>query len=386
MSFINSISRALYTPLDQFDDTSRVSSRVLETLEPYLLLVSPRPFDARSRYGNAVAGASASSNYFATSRTNQGFFFNTALLVVIIAAAIWHFAPTVLTSVIEGVKSTSVVDFSHLFLLATVHLLTGAFVTLWFTDFFYVAEDVTTTNSVFQYLFAPQINFTFYTTLNLSSVVLLFLLLGGGEEEDDEDFLLNEEADLDLVEDVVAPLFVANLGKDIAENGALYVKVCAVFGFVLFSNVRGRLPYTKTATASLVLTFWVALSVFASLVTVRIRKHGINYFFSLFRPAGCPLPLIFLLVPIEFISYSFRLVSLSVRLFANRRAGHTLRKVLISFSYVFFRVGEGYILAAFVPALIVFVLIFLERAVAGIQAYIFTILTTIYRKDIYVAH
>jgi F-type H+-transporting ATPase subunit a len=63
-----------------------------------------------------------------------------------------------------------------------------------------------------------------------------------------------------------------------------------------------------------------------------IRKHGVSYFFSLFMPSGCPLPLIFVLVPIEFISYSFRLVSLSVRLFANMMAGHTLLKVIVGFS------------------------------------------------------
>lgn len=63
-----------------------------------------------------------------------------------------------------------------------------------------------------------------------------------------------------------------------------------------------------------------------------LRKHGINYLFNLFLPAGTPLPLIFLLIPIEFISYSFRLVSLSVRLFANMMAGHTLLKVIVGFS------------------------------------------------------
>jgi F-type H+-transporting ATPase subunit a len=63
-----------------------------------------------------------------------------------------------------------------------------------------------------------------------------------------------------------------------------------------------------------------------------LRKHGVSYFFSLFMPLGCPFPLIFVLVPIEFISYSFRLVSLSVRLFANMMAGHTLLKVIVGFS------------------------------------------------------
>ena len=68
------------------------------------------------------------------------------------------------------------------------------------------------------------------------------------------------------------------------------------------------------------------------------------------------------------------------------RAGHTLRKVLIGFSYVRFTLGDGYAVAAFLPALVVFVLIFLEIAVACIQAYIFTILTCIYLKDLYVSH
>jgi len=117
-----------------------------------------------------------------------------------------------------------------------------------------------------------------------------------------------------------------------------------------------------------------------------VRKHGINYFFSLFIPSGCPFPLLLLLIPIEFLSYSFRRVSLSVRLFANIRAGHTLIKVLIGFSYVRFTLGDGRAIAAFLPALVVFILVFLEIGVAAIQAYIFTILTCLYLKDLYVAH
>jgi len=60
--------------------------------------------------------------------------------------------------------------------------------------------------------------------------------------------------------------------------------------------------------------------------------HGIHYFFALFMPSGSPLALAFLLIPIEFISYVFRVVSLSVRLFANMFAGHTLLKVIVGFS------------------------------------------------------
>lgn len=159
-----------------------------------------------------------------------------------------------------------------------------------------------------------------------------------------------------------------------------------MFAFVVANNLRGRIPYADTATASLGLTLWTALAVFGSLITLRIRRHGVSYLFRLFRPSGTPFPLLFLLIPIEAISYSFRLVSLAVRLFANRRAGHTLRKVLIGFGYTFLTLGDLYALAAVLPGLVVFVLVFLERAVAVIQAYIFLTLRRIYRKDLYVAH
>ncbi len=87
------------------------------------------------------------------------------------------------------------------------------------------------------------------------TLILGFFFIGGNESEDEEDFLLSDEGDLDVVEEIVAPLFVANLGKDIAENGSLYLKVCAIFSFVLISNLRGMIPYGDTATSSLILTF-----------------------------------------------------------------------------------------------------------------------------------
>ena len=117
-----------------------------------------------------------------------------------------------------------------------------------------------------------------------------------------------------------------------------------------------------------------------------IRKHGVEYFFSLFMPAGCPLPLLFLLIPIEFISYSFRLVSLSVRLFANMMAGHTLLKVIVGFSFTMILLGDSMVLVNLFPVALLFILTFLEVGVAVVQAYIFAILSCIYLKDIFVSH
>jgi ATP synthase subunit 6 len=274
--------------------------------------------------------------------------------------------------------------FSGWFFLATVFILTGGFFTVWFADFAYPTTSLRW-HTVLP-TFAPQIDVSFSIDETRISLLLAFFLLGGGEDDEDEDFILSEQGDLEGAEDVVAPRFFSNLGTTRAENSGLYLKRCAIFSFILANNLRGRLPYADTATASLGLTFWVARASFGSLLAVRIQKHGFAYLLSLFRPSGTPFPLLFLLVPIEALSFSFRLVSLAVRLFANRRAGHTLRKVLIGFAYAFLTLGDLYALASFLPSLVVFVLTFLERGVAAVQAYIFTTLRRRYRKDIYVAH
>lgn len=365
-----------YTPLDQFDSVRWISQRVVETLEPYGLFISEIEFDASQLYTNSY-GSSSSSLSFVNLLQEKS-----SLLILVLAFVIGQL------SGIFSSKFRFTEGYTYLFFLAAMNVFTGFFVMLWFTDFFFIQEELNEAGvrESFNHIFAPQIEFSFSIDEIRITLLLGFFLIGGGESEDDADYLLVDQADLDIVEDVVAPLFVANLGKDFAENGALYIKVCAIFSFVLISNLLGIIPYGDTATSSIILTFWTSFSVFIALVTLRIQKHGVNYFFSLFMPSGCPLPLIFLLVPIEFLSYSFRLVSLAVRLFANMMAGHTLIKVLIGFSFVRFTLGDGYAVAAFLPALVVFVLIFLERAVAAIQSYIFTILTCIYLKDLYTTH
>jgi hypothetical protein len=103
-------------------------------------------------------------------------------------------------------------------------------------------------------MFLPQINLAFVFDENFITFLAGFFLLGGAEEEEDENFILEEE-ESDLVEDVVAPLFIANLGKDVEENGALFLKLNTVFAFVLFNNLIGMIPYSDTATSSLILTF-----------------------------------------------------------------------------------------------------------------------------------
>ena len=165
-----------------------------------------------------------------------------------------------------------------------------------------------------------------------------------------------------------------------------YPIVYLLFFFLLVLNVQGLIPYMYTITAHLSDTFYMALAVFAYIFYVIIEEQGVNFFFSLFLPSGTPLPLAFLLVPIEVVSYFFRVISLSVRLFANMMAGHTLLKVILGFSWSILSGGEVYYIINFVPIIILMLLTSLELGVAIIQAYIFSILTCIYLKDAFAGH
>jgi len=371
----------MYSPLEQFDQTNWLINRILEIKNSFFCFISEIEFDNFSLFTNSYSSNFILPEGLGSSLPNTSV--QLSLLIIIIFIIFISFFT------IEKLCYAIV-------FLALINLMTGFFINNWFFDYMYITQLITgelnvaqistvqDSSIIFNYLFSSQIDFT----LSIDEILITFILgsLFISNNEENSDFILSEKADLLIVEKIVAPLFVSNIGKDVAENGALYIKVCTIFSFVLFSNLLGIIPYGDTATSSLILTFWVALSVFIAIVVLRIQKHGIDYFFGLFIPKGCPLALVFLLVPIEFLSYSFRLVSLAIRLFANMMAGHTLMKVLIGFSYVRFLLGDGFALAAFFPALVVFVLIFLEIAVAVIQAYIFSILCCIYLKELYVAH
>lgn len=126
-------------------------------------------------------------------------------------------------------------------------------------------------------------------------------------------------------------LFYSILGKHVTIP-EFFIKINTIFVFLIISNVQGMIPYMSTLTSALTNTFFIALALFISIISTILDKKGITYFLNLFMPPGCPILLSLLIIPIEVISYSFRLVSLSVRLFANMMAGHTLLKVIVGFS------------------------------------------------------
>jgi len=155
----------------------------------------------------------------------------------------------------------------------------------------------------------------------------------------------------------------------------------SMFFFILLINTIGIIPYSSTVSSYLSVTLILTLIIIIGAYFTVFKLHGIK-FFNLFMPQGCPFILIFFIIPIEFISYVFRLVSLSARLFANMMAGHSLLAVLAGFSWVMFNSSNSLILlVGTLPLFIVFLLFFLETGVAIVQAVVFTILSCMYMDE-----
>lgn len=180
------------------------------------------------------------------------------------------------------------------------------------------------------------------------------------------------------IQKIVMSLVVNNI-KD--KKGFLFFPVVfLIFTMILGFNLIGLIPYSYTVTTNLLFTFFVSLSAFIGINIKGYQKYGIK-FFETFLPSGTSIELAFLLVPIEFMSYFFRPISLALRLFANMMAGHILLKVIAGFSVILFSLSGISFLLGFFPLLILVPLYGLELAVAFIQTFVFSILVCMYIND-----
>jgi F-type H+-transporting ATPase subunit a len=174
----------------------------------------------------------------------------------------------------------------------------------------------------------------------------------------------------ELAYEFVAGMVRENCGT---EGMKYFPWVFSIFMFVLFGNFLGMVPYTFTFTSHIIVTFALALMVFVTVTVIAFARHGLH-FFSFFLPEGTPWWLTPLVVPLEILSYFIRPVSLSIRLFANMMAGHTMLYVFGSFVVLLGVFGV-------LPFAVNIALTLFEFLVAGLQAYVFTILTCLYLKD-----
>jgi len=170
--------------------------------------------------------------------------------------------------------------------------------------------------------------------------------------------------------------FVANMVREnVGSEGKPYFPfVFSLFMFILFANLLGLIPFSFTVTSHIVVTFALAAVVFLGVTAIGFAKHGLG-FLRLFVPSGVPIFLLPLIVMIELVSYLTRPVSLSVRLFANMMAGHTMLKVFAGFV-----IALG-VLLGWAPLAFIIALTALEFGIAILQAYVFAILSCIYLHD-----
>ena len=176
----------------------------------------------------------------------------------------------------------------------------------------------------------------------------------------------------------------ANIGKE----GRKYLPyVFSLFTFILFANILGLLPlgvigvHPFTFTSHFTVTGVLAVISFSIVLLVGFWKHGLK-FFSLFVPHGTPLPMVPVIAPIEFVSFMVRPFSLALRLFVAMMAGHVLLEVLSSFVIDGTNAGVGFGLLVGLPSFLLMIgICALELLVAGIQAYVFALLTALYIND-----
>ena len=200
------------------------------------------------------------------------------------------------------------------------------------------------------------------------ALVALLLLLGTREKS-----LIPSK--VQLVSEILYN-FIAKMISDTAGKKAkpYFSFIFSLFIFILFCNMVGMLPYSFTVTSHIIVTLTFAIFIFVGVTILGFVMHGFKYL-KIFVPSGVPIVLLPIITVIEIISYLSRPISLSVRLFANMMAGHTMLKVFGGFVISLGLIG-GWLPLSFSVALTG-----LEILVAFLQAYVFAILTCIYLND-----
>ena len=171
------------------------------------------------------------------------------------------------------------------------------------------------------------------------------------------------------------------LSENVKKNGPLYFPILfTIFTFIFFCNLLGMIPFSFTVTSHIVVTLGLAIMAFFGINVIGIKTHGFHML-SLFLPSGAPIALAPLLVMIELVSYSFRVISLALRLFANMMSGHCLLKILAGFAWTMLSAGGILSVIHVLPLVVIFAIVGLELAIAFLQAYVFTVLLCIYLND-----
>ena len=156
--------------------------------------------------------------------------------------------------------------------------------------------------------------------------------------------------------------------------------IFTLFLFIVICNLLGLIPGVYTVTSQVVGNLALGLTVIFVVLATGFIKHGFH-FFGIFVPSGVPLPLVPLIAPIEFVSFFVRPCSLALRLFGNMLAGHILLKVFAGMTAAVATMGLGTASVGIFPIIMNVAIVGFEFFVALLQAYIFTVLSSVYLRD-----
>jgi F-type H+-transporting ATPase subunit a len=160
-----------------------------------------------------------------------------------------------------------------------------------------------------------------------------------------------------------------------------FILIFVLFVYILFSNLMGLIPYNFATTSHLVSTLSMSSSIWFGVTIMGLVLHALK-FFTLFSPEGTPLALVPLLALIELISYIAKGLSLGIRLGANLISGHLLLLILAGFGFLALSGSiEILIIGGPIAIALITAISGLELAIAGIQSYVYSILTSSYIKD-----
>jgi F-type H+-transporting ATPase subunit a len=151
-----------------------------------------------------------------------------------------------------------------------------------------------------------------------------------------------------------------------------------LFFFILFCNLLGLFPFGATATGNISVTLTLALVTFVVVELTGIRTLGMGYFGTLFYwnkelPMLVRVPMFFIMSPIEIVGKITKPFALTIRLFANMTAGHIVLLALIGLIFTF---GSYWVAAA--PVAMAVASSLLELFVSFLQAFIFTMLASVF--------
>jgi F-type H+-transporting ATPase subunit a len=181
------------------------------------------------------------------------------------------------------------------------------------------------------------------------------------------------------IESVVLYLRNEVVLPNVGHHGEGFVPLClSFFFFILFANLLGLVPWGATATGNISVTAMLAIIAFITIEVAGIRAQGLAYIKTIiYWPSDMPLlmklPLTLILTPVEIIGKFTKPFALAIRLFANMTAGHVVLLAILGLVFTF----QSWVIAPLPIAMSVAIMM-LELLVAFLQAFIFTLLVSVF--------